>query len=86
MGEEVGNGVGMPRDVVEHKIKVLKEFHPSGLPACDFLWLTEVLEVFVVGSNVNGVFSAEEVGATTFKPIDDSGHLFIVDVVVSFGW
>jgi hypothetical protein len=84
-GEEVSNGVGTPRDVVEHKIEVLKEFHPSGLSACDFLWLTEVLEVFMVGSDVDGVFSAEEVGAATFEPIDDGGHLFIMDIVVLFG-
>jgi hypothetical protein len=82
--EEVGNSVGVPRDVVKREIEVLEEFHPSGLSACDFLWLMEVLKVFMVGSNVNGVFCAKEVGATAFEPIDDGGHLFIVDVIVSF--
>jgi hypothetical protein len=47
--------------------------------------LAEVLEVFVVCSDMNGVVGAKEVGAATFKPIHDSGHFFVVDVVVSFG-
>jgi hypothetical protein len=62
VGEEVGDSVGVSRDVVEHKVEVLQEFHPSGLPARDLLWLTKVLEVFMICSNMNGVFGAKEVG------------------------
>ena len=42
-GEEVGYGVCMARDMVEVVVKVLKEFHPSGLATRDFLWLAKVL-------------------------------------------
>jgi hypothetical protein len=85
-GEEVGNGVGVSGDVIEHKIEILQEFHPSGLPASDLLWLTEVLEVFMICSNVDGMVGAEEVGAAAFESIYNGSHLFIVDVVVSFSW
>jgi hypothetical protein len=75
----------MSGDVVEYKVEVLQEFHPTGLPPCNLLWLTEILEVFVIHSNVNGVVHTEEVGATTLEAVDDGSHLFIVDVIVSFG-
>ena len=48
MGKEIGNSVSVSRDVFKVVIKVLEEFHPSGLLACDFLWLSEVLQVFMV--------------------------------------
>jgi hypothetical protein len=86
MGEEVGDGVGMSRDMVKCEIKVLKELHPSSLPASNLLRLAKVLEVFVICSDMNGVVGAEEVGAAAFKPIYDGSHLFIVDVIVLFGW
>jgi hypothetical protein len=84
VGEEVGDGVGMPWDVIKHKIEVLQEFHPSGLSAHNFLGLTEVLEVFMVCSDTDGVIGAKEVGAATFEPIDDGCYFFIVDIVVLF--
>jgi hypothetical protein len=57
-GEEVGDSVGMPGDVVEYKVEILKEFHPSSLPSCDLLWLAEILKVFMVGANVDRVVGA----------------------------
>jgi hypothetical protein len=41
-GEKIGNGIGVSRDVLEDKVKVLQEFHPSGLSAHDLLRLVEV--------------------------------------------
>jgi hypothetical protein len=72
--------------VVQYKIEVLQELHPSSLPAHDFLRLAEVLEVFMVCPDVDGVVGAEEVGVAAFKPVHNGSHLFIVDVVVSFSW
>jgi hypothetical protein len=85
-GEEIGDGIGMSRDVFEHKVEVLQELHPSGLPAHNFLRLAEILEIFVVGSDGDKVVGAKEVGAPTFKSIDNGSHLFVMDVVVSFCW
>jgi hypothetical protein len=39
----------------------------------------------VICLDVDGVISAEEVRAATFESIYDSGHFFIMDVIVSFG-
>jgi hypothetical protein len=72
--------------VVKHKVEVLEELHPSGLSAGDFLRLAKVLEVFVICSDVDGVISTKEVGATAFKPIHNGGHFFIMDIVVSLSW
>ena len=43
LGEEVCYGVSMSGDVVEAVVKILEEFHPLGLAACDFLGLVKVL-------------------------------------------
>jgi hypothetical protein len=86
VGEEVGDGVSVSWHVIKYEIEVLKEFHPMGLSAGDFLGLVEVLEIFVISSDVNGMVGAQEVGVAAFESIDDGGHFFIVDVVVSFSW
>jgi hypothetical protein len=86
LGEEIGNGIDVPGDMFEYEVKVLQEFHPSCLSACDFLRLAEVLEVFVVGPDGNRMVGAQEVGASAFKSINNGSHLLVVDVVVSFCW
>jgi hypothetical protein len=48
----------MFRDVFQCEVEVLKEFHSPSLMAGNFLWLTEVLEVFMVHADDNGVVSA----------------------------
>ncbi len=53
VGEEVRDGVCMSWDVFEAVVKVLEELHPSGLTACNFLWLSEVLQVFMIHSDHN---------------------------------
>jgi hypothetical protein len=58
MGEEVGDSVCVSGNVFKGEIKVLEELHPSGLVAGDFLWLAEVLEVFVISSDDNRMISA----------------------------
>jgi hypothetical protein len=37
-------------------VKILEELYPPGLPAHDFLWFMEVLEILVVSADTNGVF------------------------------
>jgi hypothetical protein len=85
-GEEVGNSISVSRDVFEHEVKVLQELHPSGLSAHDFLGLTEILKIFVVGSDVDRVVGAKEVGVSAFKSIDNGGHFFVVNVILSLHW
>ncbi len=65
-------------------VVVLKEFHPMGLAACDFLWLVEVLEVFVVCMDHNWVVGTQEVWMTTFESVDNGRHFFVMNVVILF--
>jgi hypothetical protein len=82
--EEVSNGVYVSGNMFQDKIKVLEELHPPGLVAGDFLWLAEVLKVFVVGSDSDGVVGIQEIGVATLKAVNNGSHLLIMDIVVSF--
>jgi hypothetical protein len=76
----------MSQYMVKYEVKVLEEFHSPGLLASNLLGLVEVLEVFMVCLDVDGMIGSKEVGAATFESIYNGGHFFVVDVVVSFGW
>ena len=54
-GQEVCDGVHCSWDVFNMVVEVLQELHPLGLVAGDFLWFLEVLEVFMVCSDTDGV-------------------------------
>jgi hypothetical protein len=43
-GEEVSNHICVSGNMFQGEVKVLEEFHPSGLVTGDFLGLVEVLE------------------------------------------
>jgi hypothetical protein len=73
-------------DVFEYKVEVLQELHPSGLFAHDLLRLVEILEVFVISSDGDGMIGTKEVKVCAFESIYNGGHFFIVDIIVSFGW
>jgi hypothetical protein len=84
LGKEIGDSVQVTQDVGQFIIKVLKVLDPVGLSTSNFLWLAEILEVLVVGANLNGLCCAKKEGSTTFKPEQDSGKFLIVSVVVLF--
>jgi hypothetical protein len=83
-GEEIGNSVGVSRDVHEFIIKVLEVFNPTSLAAGNLLGLVEILKVLVIGMNLNRVCHSEEQGATTLEPKDNSSELFVVGIMVLF--
>ena len=66
-------------------VKVLEEFEPACLSAINFLRLAEVLEVFMVGPDANGMFRSKRERATALKPIDYGGEFFVMCIVVAFG-
>jgi hypothetical protein len=47
--------------------------------------LAEVLEVLVVGADLDGLCHTKEEGSTTFKPEQDSCEFFVVGVIILFG-
>jgi len=55
-----------------------------GRQARYLLWLTEVLQIFVVCEDPYGVLRTEEKGAATFEPEDDASKFTVVDVVIAF--
>jgi hypothetical protein len=84
-GKEVGNSVHVTRDVGQFIVEVLEVLDPAGLSAGDLLWLVEVLEVLVVGTDLNGIRGSEEERSTTFEPEQYGGQFFVVGVIVLFG-
>jgi hypothetical protein len=85
LGEEIGDSVGVSRNVGQFIIEILEVFDPMGLMTGDLLGLMEVLEVLVVSMNLNWVCRSKEQGATTLEPKDDHGELLVMGVVVLFG-
>ena len=52
----------------------------------DFLGASVILEVLVVGENIDDKFGSEEEVAPVFKGVDDGKELPIPDQVISFGF
>jgi hypothetical protein len=84
--EEVSNRIRRAGNVFQGVVEVLEELDPPGLAARDFLWFAEVLEVFVVGTNADRVFSTQKEWAAALKPKDNPKEFFIVGVIVGFHW
>jgi hypothetical protein len=84
-GEEIGDGVGVSRDVGQFIIEILEVLDPMSLTAGDILGLTEILEVLVVSMNLNQVCHSKKQGVTTLESKDDHGKLLVMGVVVLFG-
>ena len=84
-GKEVRDGVCCPRNVFQRIVEVLQELDPTGLPARHLLWLTEVLQIFVVCEDPYRVLRTEEKGAATFETENDASKLPVVNVVIAFG-
>jgi len=55
---------------------------PSGLPSVEFLGCLEVLQVFVVGPDLNRMLSALEVVLPLFERTDDHEYLEVVYLLV----
>jgi hypothetical protein len=56
------------------------------LAAGDFLWLSKVLQVFMVSMHKDRPVSAQEEGAATLETKDDSCKFFVMSVIVSLGF
>jgi hypothetical protein len=80
--KEISDGVHVSGDMGQFIVKILKVLDPTGLSTSNLLWLTEVLEVFVVGADLDGVRSSKEKGVTTFEPEQDSCEFLVVGIVV----
>jgi hypothetical protein len=82
--EEIGDSVCIARNMGQLVVEILEVFNPLCLTAGNLLGLMEVLEVLVVGANLNRVCGTKEQRATAFKPEDYGSKFFIVGIIVLF--
>jgi hypothetical protein len=83
-GKEIGDSIRVTRDVGQFIIEVLKVLDPAGLSTSNLLWLAEVLEVLVVGSDLNWLCSTKKEGSTTLESEQDGCEFLVMGVVVLF--
>jgi hypothetical protein len=83
--KEVGDRIWMTGNVGQFIVEILQILDPVGLSTSNFLRLTEVLEIFVVGANFDGLSSAKEERAATFKSKQDGCEFLIMGIIVLFG-
>jgi hypothetical protein len=84
-GKEIGDGIHVTRDVGQFIIEILQVLDPAGLMASNLLRLAEVLEVFMVGANLDQLCCTKKEGSTTLKPEQDSCKFLVMGVIVLFG-
>jgi hypothetical protein len=63
----------------------LKVLDPAGLSTSNLLWLAEILEILVVGADLNRMCSAKEEGSTTLESEQDSCEFLVMGIIVLFG-
>jgi hypothetical protein len=83
--EEIGDSVHVSRDVGQFIVEILKVFDPVGLSTSNLLQLAEVLEIFVIGVNFDGVRGTKKEGSTTFESKQDGCEFLVMGIVVLFG-
>jgi hypothetical protein len=84
-GKEIGDSVRVTRDVGQFIVEVLKVLDPAGLSTSNLLRLAKILEILVIGLNLNRLCSTEKEGSTTFESKQDGCEFLVVGVVVLFG-
>ena len=69
----------------DYHVELVKVFRPPDLPPSKDFGSSEILEVFMVGDNIDGISGTFEVMPPRFESFKNSEKLFIVGVVVEFG-
>jgi hypothetical protein len=75
----------MTWDVGQFIVEILKVLNPAGLLTSNLLRLAEVLEILVVGANLNQLCGSKKEGSTTLESEQDGCEFLVVGVVVLFG-
>src|SRR6266481_7412535 len=70
----------------DDEVETRKVFRPTCLMACKDLGCGKVLEVLVIGDNVNQDSRALKVMLPMFEGFKNCEELFVVNVVVAFGF
>ena len=72
MRKGVSRSHSCTRDMSESEVKVLQKHHPMCLPARQFLGLTEVSQILVIGEKGDRVFGSLKVVSPVVEGMDDS--------------
>jgi hypothetical protein len=83
--KEIGDGVRVSGDVGQFIVKVLEVLNPVGLLTSNLLWLTKVLEILVIGADLNRVCSSEEERSATLESKQDGCKFLVMGVIVLLG-
>jgi hypothetical protein len=83
-GKEISDGVHVTWNVGQFIVKILEVLDPAGLSTSNLLRLAEILEILVVGANLNQLCSTEEEGSTTLESEQDCCEFLVVGIVVLF--
>jgi hypothetical protein len=81
-GKEISNRVRHTGNVLQGVVEVLQKLDPPGLAARDLLQLTEILEVFMVGADVDWMLSTEEKQVATLETENDAKKFLIMGVII----
>ena len=74
------------RDVGKAEIKLRDVKEPASLATVEFLGLSEIREVFVVGEYLDWGGGSEEIMSPGIKGSHDCKEFVVIDVVVSLSW
>jgi hypothetical protein len=85
MGKEIGDSIHVTGNVGQLIIEILKVLDPVGLSTSNLLQLAEILEILVVGMNLDRVRSSEKEGSTTLESEQDGCEFLVMGIVVLFG-
>jgi hypothetical protein len=70
-GKEISDSVRVTQNMGQFVVEILKVLDPVGLAAGNLLRLAEILEILVIGSNLDWLCSTEEEGSTTLESKED---------------
>jgi hypothetical protein len=83
-GKEISDGIRVTRNVGQFIVEILKVFDPAGLLTSNLLRLVEVLEILMIGADLDGMRGSKKEGLTTFESKQDSCEFLVVGIVVLF--
>lgn len=72
--------------VLDNKVKLFHELRPTYLVSVECFLFPKVLEVTVVGDDLDALRHPLEVVLLCFEAVDDPEEFLIIDVIVNFGW
>src|SRR5882762_862677 len=81
--QEIRFVVRISRFMMKRKMILSKFSEPAGLSTIDFLWLSEVLKVLMIGPYFEYFICANKIVPPFFQSKHNRKHLFVVNLVIA---